>query len=128
MKKIKIIGFVLFVLLLVGATTLLQQKDYNKLIIGTWLPQGDGYEYRWVFTKNGKCYDYYDNALDATYTYTIQSEKSVNGKFTIWYLKLTNINDLNDIYEYDIIGLSKDTMRLDYAGNLNTKLSVFIKQ
>ncbi len=127
MKKTKIIGFALLALLLIGTTTLLQQKDHNKLIVGNWKSEGCS-TCIWEFRDDGKIKRYYKGSLYKTYTYTIQSEKSLNGKFTIWYLKLTNINDLNDIYEYDIIGLSKDTMRLDYAGNLNTKLSVFIKQ
>lgn len=127
MKKTKIIGFTLLVLLLVSATTLLQQEDPKEMIIGDWKSEGCS-TCIWSFHDDGKIKRHYNGSLYKTYTYTIQSEKSVNGKFTIWYLKLTNINDLNDIYEYDIIGLSKDTMRLDYTGDLNTKLSVFTKQ
>jgi len=123
----KTIGFIFLLIIIVGMTSLLQEKDYNGLIIGNWISEGCS-TCIWSFYEDGKIERFHKGSLYKTYTYTINSEKSVNEKFTIWYLKLVNIDDSDDIYEYDIIGLSKDTMRLDYTGDLNTKLTVFTKQ
>lgn len=127
MKKTKIIGFTLLVLLLVSATTLLQQKDRKEMIIGDWKSEGCS-TCIWSFHDDGKIKRYYKGSLYKTYTYTIQSEKSVNGKLTHYTLRLVNVGDSKDIYDYLIIGLSQDSMRLDYTGDLNAKLSVFTKQ
>ncbi len=82
----------------------------------------------WQFTSDGKCYDYYQNQLSDTYQYTITQEQSENGKFTLSYLKLVNINDSSDFYEYEINTLDNSTMVLDYLGDMSAKLTSFNKQ
>ncbi len=58
MKKTKIIGFAMLVLLLVGATTLLQQKDRKEMIIGDWKSEGCS-TCIWSFHDDGKIKRYY---------------------------------------------------------------------
>ncbi|WP_299163121.1 hypothetical protein [uncultured Tenacibaculum sp.] len=107
-------------------------EDYKKEIIGTWELEKDS-RTKIIFSKNGKCYDYSDGKLDKTYYYSINttspqcSEKVPVGELYS-YLKITNIKDPKDIYEYEINGLNKEILYLDYQRNLNTKLSKYTRQ
>ena len=72
MKKIKIIGFALLALLLIGATTLLQQKDHNKLIVDNWKSEGCS-TCIWEFRDDGKIKRHYKGNLYKTYNWSIET-------------------------------------------------------
>lgn len=126
MKRIKIMGLTAIVLVLFGMTTLLQQKDYNALIVGDWKSEGCS-TCVWRFKENGKCYDYYKGKIDATFSYTIHSSKTESGR-THYSLKLVNVEDSNDVYEYSINGLSEKRMHLEYNTGIGLSQLFFEKQ
>ncbi len=114
-------------LLAILSFTIMQLSQEEEEIIGTWV-NTESVKSKWVFNTNGKCYDYYDNALTDTYTYSIREETSGNGKLKHSFLKLININDSTDEYEYEINALGEGKMSLDYLGDTSAKLILFDKQ
>ena len=108
--KIKIL--VIIALLSLGLTYAFSQEE--ELIKGTWIPEGCP-TCQWVF-KDGKCYRYYDGELKFTYNYEIYEGKSVNGRFTFSFLKLTDTSNPNRIFEYEINALGEEKMALEYLG------------
>lgn len=111
MKKIKIIGFVTLILVLVGMTNLIQKKDYLSLIKGTW-HYVDEPENKWVF-QNSTCFWEFEGEKLYEFTYSIYSSITESGR-THYSLKLVNIVDAKDIYEYSINGLGEKGMHLEY--------------
>lgn len=100
MKHFKGIGIIVLFLGLVSFTIFQTMQEDEELIVGTWIPEGCS-ECEWIFTDDGKCYDYYEGKLDNTYTYSIRKSRASNG-VVFSYLKIVKSNDSNDTYEYDI--------------------------
>jgi hypothetical protein len=123
----KKLGLISLILLLVSFTVIQTLEQDKDLIIGTWIPEGSPNS-EWVFISKGKCYEYNKGQLDETYNYSIIETKSSNGKFTLNFLKTINLNDPNDIYEYEINSISDTEMYLDYQGDLNTNLLKFTRK
>ena len=96
----------------------------EELIKGTWIPEGCS-TCQWVFA-DGKCYQYDEGRLDDTYNYEILEEKSINGKLTFSVLILTNVSDPNDVFEYEVNGISEDKMTLEYLGGTRSTSSLLI--
>lgn len=97
--------------------------------MGTWISREEP-EWKWVFTENGKCFDYYDNQLSETYKYSIQTispqcgqEVSVGEKFS--YLKLTNEDNHNEEYCYEIFSLDEKTLQIRY---FNTSSLIYMNK
>ena len=44
------------------------------------------------------------------------------------YLNEVNVNDIEEVYNYEINALSENDLALDYQGDLNEKLMLFEKQ
>jgi hypothetical protein len=116
MKSIKK-GIILILGLVLVSFTVFQNLTKEKdLIIGTWISK-DSPKSKWVFKKDGKCYDYYDGKLDNIYYYSINttspqcSQKVLVGELYS-YLKIKNIKDNNDFYCYEIISLDKIDLQL----------------
>ena len=107
---------------------LTQQNREEELIKGAWIPEGCS-TCQWVF-KDGKCYRYYDGELKFTYNYEIYEGKSVNGRFTFSFLKLTDTSNPNRIFEYEINALGEEKMALEYLGGTRSAsgLSIFTKK
>lgn len=126
MKKLKIIIVVFISFILYGFVT--QQLNQDKeLIIGTWLSDGSGSS-KWIFTQDKKLKRINSDQLYKTYHYSIIEEKSINRKLTFSYLKLININNNNEVIEYEINALGNGKMALDYLGDTATKLLYFTKE
>lgn len=115
MKSIKKIGVLILVMVFISFTILQIVKE-KDLIIGTWISK-DSPNSKWVFKKDGKCYDYSDGKLDKTYYYSINttspqcSEKVLVGELYS-YLKITNIKDPNDFYCYEIVSLDNTDLQI----------------
>ena len=89
MKSIhKIIGFIILIAVF-SSFALSQQQNEDDLIIGTWVEETTTIANRWVFSENGILQEYYQNQLDATYTWQITQSQTPSG-LTISYLILTN--------------------------------------
>ena len=97
-----------------------QQNQEEELIKGTWIPEGCS-TCQWVF-KDGKCYQYDEGRLDDTYYYEIYEGESSDGTLTFSFLKLTNVSDPNDVFEYEINGLSEEKMVLEYLSGTRSLL------
>jgi len=112
--------------LVLSSFTISQLTQEEDLIIGEWVSIEDN-NWRLNFNNQGKCYDYYQGTIETTYFYSITEETANNG-VVFSYLKLVNINDSDDVYNYEINALNENDLALDYQGDLNEKLMLFEKQ
>lgn len=126
MKHIKKIhkAIALIPILLLSSFTILESNQEKVLIIGTWNYVNEPNN-KWIFT-NDKCSWEFNGDLIDVFTYQITEETATNG-VVFSYLKLVNINDSNDSYNYEINALNEHDLALDYLGNLNESLMLFEK-
>ncbi|WP_303315437.1 hypothetical protein Q4Q34_15200 [Flavivirga abyssicola] len=96
-------------------------------LIGIWI-NTETPEWKWEFKEDGKCYNYMDGQITTIYFYTTHTENSANNKLILDFLKLININDANDVYEYEINGIGEGELYLDFLGDKSSKLIGFIKE
>lgn len=125
MKKSLIILVFLIANLTFSQTNNLISDNYNEQIKGTWQFK-DEPNNQWIFT-NTECLWKSEGEISDTFSYTLSTEKSENGKLTFHYLKLTNAYDVNEIYEYEINNINTTSLVLDYLGDLGSKLQYFTK-
>ena len=116
---------IIAIILALSSFTILQFKQEKELIVGTW-NYIDEVNNKWIFTKD-QCLWQYDNETIDTFTYHITEETATNG-VVFSYLKLVNISDSSDVYDYEINALNENNLALDYLGDLNEKLMLFEKQ
>jgi hypothetical protein len=116
----------LITIIMLSSFTISQLIQEEDLIIGEWVSIEDS-NWRLNYNNQGKCYDYYQGILETTYFYSITEETANNGVI-FSYLKLVNINDSDDVYNYEINALNENNLALDYQGDLNEKLMLFEKQ
>lgn len=122
-RKLFILGFLLFGFYLSKAqvdnedpyTTLALQK---KAIIGTWVAEDDDGLWKFVFTKDGKCYWHSGDDVE-TYTYTI-TNFSPKDPYD-YNLNLYGISDSSEHYGYEMYigrdeGNNYDEMSLHSGG------------
>ncbi|MFS4457315.1 hypothetical protein [Maribacter sp. 2304DJ31-5] len=93
----------------------------NSSIIGYWVSENDP-KLKLVFTPDGKCMEFYDNEKQDEYTFSIsnispQCGEEVHVDQYTSYLKLVNIVDSEDIYCYEINGITSSTLSLRFLGN-----------
>lgn len=115
------------ILLAIYSFAIVQLNQEQEAIIGTWI-NTETPQWKRVFSADGKSYDYYNNVLSNTYTYYITNEQSRNGKLTVSFLKLVNLKNTNDIYEYEINTLDSSKFVLEYLGGSRSKLIYFTKE
>ena len=109
MKKIAILLFIFTFGCAQSQSNLIQQE--NQQIIGTWFID-DEITNKWIFTSNNICRWELDGEMLDQYTYSISSEFSQNG-IEHTYLKLFNINDSTEIFEYAINSIGNNKMTLE---------------
>lgn len=126
LKIMKILVAIIFVFSFnsISAQSTLIQDELQK-IIGTWVIDNEGTN-KWIFTSNNICKWELDGVILDEFTYSISSEFSTSGGEHT-YLKLININDSNEIYEYAINSIGNNKMTLE---TFNPKVSYthFTKQ
>ena len=130
MKTLKRTSKILLAALLFISTysyTSAQENTEDKLIQGTWT-FSDSPNTKWQFKSDGKCYDYLDDILLDTYTYTIVEEKSENGKTSESILTLVNANNPDETYIYNINKLNSGKLLLEYTVGFRDKYIVFKRQ
>ena len=130
MKTLKRTSNLLLAALLFISTysyTSAQENTEDKLIQGTWT-FSDSPNTKWQFKDDGKCYDYLDDILLDTYSYTITEEKSENGKTSKSTLTLVNTNNPDETYMYNINKLNSGKLWLEYQVGFRDKYIVFKRQ
>lgn len=130
MKSLKRTSQVLLASLLFIFTysyTSAQENTEDKLIQGTWT-FSDSPNTKWQFKADGKCYDYLDDILLDTYTYTIVEDKSENGEITQSVLKLINTSNPDETYVYNIDKLNTGKLWLEYQVGFRDKFITFKKE
>jgi hypothetical protein len=130
MKTLKRTSKILVAALLFISTysyTSAQENTEDKLIQGTWT-FSDSPNTKWQFKDDGKCYDYLDDILLDTYSYTITDEKSENGKTSESILTLVNTNNPDETYIYNINKLNSGKLWLEYQVGFRDKYIVFKRQ
>ena len=129
MKEIKRISLIVILTVIVGFSIVSQISQEKELIIGTWISVEDP-EWKWVFTKEGKCFDYYNNELSVVYNYSIettspQCEQEVSVGELFSYLVLINTKDTNDKSCYEIFSLDEKTLQIRY---FNTSSFIYMNK
>ena len=130
MKTLKRTSKILVAALLFISTysyTSAQENTEDKLIQGTWT-FSDSPNTKWQFKDDGKCYDYLDDILLDTYSYTITEEISENGKTSESTLTLVNTNNPDETYIYNINKLNSGKLFLEYQVGFRDKYIVFKRQ
>ena len=114
MKKLRkhtITIFIFTIALIILSFSILEDKSDDS-ILGKWMSDDTS---NWVleFKSDGKCYEYYNNSLSKTYFYSFSNtspkcgyEVPIGELFE--YLILTNINDSQDIYCYEFLGVDNN--------------------
>ena len=122
----KIITGILIFSALGFTTYQLNQED--QLIVGTWVSEDDT-SVQLVFTSDGLQKDIINGILLETYTWQI-TESQTPGGLIISHLILTNTEDPNDTYHYEINALSEERLVLVYQrpGGGIGKLTTYYKQ
>jgi hypothetical protein len=120
-----ITGILIFTAL--GFTTY-QLNQEDQLIVGTWVSEDDT-SVQLVFTSDGLQKDIINGILLETYTWQI-TESQTPGGLIISHLILTNTEDPNDTYHYEINALSEERLVLVYQrpGGGIGKLTTYYKQ
>ena len=126
-KKLKLI----IIALLIGSYSCKAQQQLNQedqLIVGTWVSEDDT-SVQLVFTSDGLQKDIINGILLETYTWQI-TESQTPGGLIISHLILTNTEDPNDTYHYEINALSEERLVLVYQrpGGGIGKLTTYIRQ
>lgn len=88
----------------------------NSPIIGSWINEKDSNS-KLIFDTNGNCKRYYEGELIEEYNFSISNTSpqcgvNVHVDSYTSYLKLTNINDANDFYCYEINGITASKLSL----------------
>lgn len=128
-NKLTIQGIIL-ILFLVSITASFRPYFTNQtstLILGTWICS-DTPEWKLQFNSNGIMKNYLNGVVTKSFSYSITSEKSINGKYDLSFLKIINVSDANDVREYEITGMTKTEMFLDYLGDTSVQVIGFTKQ
>ena len=113
MKTIyKIIGIVIIAIVINGFSSMKQQTE-TELIIGTWIEESSTFQDRIIIQNNGIYQEYDENAISDTYNWEITEKQTPSG-LTLSYLILTNTQDANDVYEYEINALNNEILVLVY--------------
>lgn len=119
----------ILILTILSFTVYQQFNQESELIVGTWVEESSSIENRWVFKSNLIINRYDDNTIYKTYTWQITEGETPSG-LKISHLILTNTQDENDVYHYEINGLSEEKLVLVYqrpGGGLG-KLTTYFKQ
>lgn len=90
-------------------SALIQQQNQN--ITGSWVNENDANN-KWIFTSSTICKWEFNGATINQFIYLITSEFSANG-VEHPYLKLVNVSNPNETYEYAINSLENDKMTLE---------------
>lgn len=121
-----ITGILIFTAL--GFTTY-QLSQEDQLIIGTWIEESTTIENRWVFESNNIINRYDNNTVYKSYIWQITESPTPSG-LIISHLILTNTEDSNDTYHFEINTLSDEWLVLVYQrpGGGIGKLTTYIRQ
>ena len=126
----KILVTLILFLSVIGYTQAQESKKgttKENLINGTWI-FSDSPNTKWQFKVDGLCYDYLEDILIDTYTYTIIEEKSQDGKKIQTTLKLVNTINPEDNYVYSIDKLDSGELFLEYTFGFRNKFITFNRQ
>lgn len=111
----KLIKIIIFSVILVTNLSFKNVNSQNSSIIGTWLSEKDS-NWKLVFTSSN-CYQYYNNILIETNTYSISNTTPQCGKVVpitnyTSYLKLTEVNNTSNFTCYEINGITSQYLSL----------------
>ncbi|WP_462253627.1 hypothetical protein [Ekhidna sp.] len=109
-------------------------QSSDELIIGTWVPDQDGYDYRWVFKENGTIDKYDEGKVWVTYRYEINKKSScltpLNEGVNL-YLKMTEKSESSTLPGskielcYELDGVTDEHLSLIYITGANYRPILF---
>lgn len=106
-----------------------EQDPSSKRIIGTWY-NNQNHSLKWVFSQDGKVYNYVNNAFKVMYRYSISHSCQNNSSDDTEFLNLMDKD--GDEYCFKIIGVNENKNgilslinlsnmeKLQFVNNLNT--------
>lgn len=113
MKLLQTSVAILCVMLSLGSNCQEVSNNIENDLIGTWIPDGDGVEYKWVFDAT-QLKEYADGELWQVYDYTLTKEPSIDGTLMFNVLQINNVNDPSDEYVYTLNIVNNDRLYLVY--------------
>ncbi|SNR44163.1 hypothetical protein [Flavobacterium sp. ov086] len=96
----------------------------SKKIVGNWYNNSD-HNAKWVFTQDGKAYNYYNNAFKVMYHYSISHSCQNNSDDTIEYLTLMDKDGNEFCFKINGINENKNGI-LSLTNMSNMETLVFV--
>lgn len=138
MKNLKLFLFVSFFLTSLCSNcqtlTLPQNEDeqnqsdsLSQSILGTWKPKAEAFDYRWDYHTDGTLTMYDGNDPSKTYNWLIVTQTTSSGLLSS-KLKITNVLNTEDCFNYEIDTLSDETLILVFNNGVGFSRNTFIKQ
>lgn len=122
LKQVVLFMFLLTVNTAVAQETKLdiEELEFNPSIVGEWISEEDT-RWKWVFTADGECKDYYSGVLKNTYTYTISNTsprcgRDVHIDRNTSYLSLTKVSNTPKKICYEINGVTDTHLSIRALG------------
>lgn len=118
MKKMKELRILLnLVLVCIGLNSFGQTlAEVQSSIVGTWVPDEDGVEFKWIFSES-QLTEYADGQVLQVYNYTVSQERSQDGTLTFNLLELVDQSDFSLKFNYIIDDLNITKLTLIYSDN-----------
>ncbi|MCM2301308.1 MAG: hypothetical protein NDI80_01650 [Flavobacteriaceae bacterium] len=106
----------LILLIPIFSFTLFQLTQEKDLLIGVWFSV-DSPNWKWEFKTDGKCYEHYENNLEAIYIYSIettspQCDIEVDEGPSYSYLKISSTTDTEIFYCYEVLSLNDEFLQI----------------
>ena len=122
--------FILISLISLAGFRLMVTQMTNQDMKGVWICTDDP-NWVWKFRTDGKIYDFYSGKLSDTYSFSFekispQCGKNVDVGPLFEYLRITNINDSQDIQCYEILSKNEAYLQLrplDKGGSITFRKS-----
>lgn len=115
-NEIKIFWLAILTIYTISYSELAHIQTEKNDIYGTWVSTDDT-SWKWVFTSDGKCYDYYNNIQTDIYLFSIETSSPQCGETVptgdlFSYISLKNIKNNSDQNCYEILSMNESSLQL----------------
>lgn len=119
--------------LFLAINTFQQEKTAEKLIVGTWVAEGESLFSRWIFKSNGECLMYDENEVLGTYIFKLSTTSpqcgiEVDTGPKEKYLSLTNKSNIKDKMCYLLDFVDDKKLSMIYLGGSDYEPILFTRK
>ena len=119
--------------LFLAINTFQQEKTAEKLIVGTWVAEGESLSSRWIFKSNGECLMYDENEVLGTYIFKFSTTSpqcgiEVDTGPKEKYLSLTNKSNIKDKMCYLLDFVDDKKLSIIYLGGSDYEPMLFTRK